>query len=73
MEKKPIDLDAIVKGVALIERAVSSPLVRAALVKLLPTFGLTPEQVAQVDANHADYVDWEADALAQAARHAGQK
>lgn len=61
-----INIADVVKGIALIERATASPFVRAALVELLPKFGLTPEQQAQVDANYADYVAWEADARRRA-------
>ena len=51
-----IDLKAIEKGIALIERATESPLVRGALLALLPKFGLTAEQIAQLDTNHDDYL-----------------
>lgn len=63
-----IKVEDVIKGIALIERAVGSPLVKGAIVALLPRFGLTSEQQAQVAANHADYVDWEAEAR----RAAGQ-
>lgn len=50
-----INLKDIEKGIALIERATASPIVRGAIVALLPKFGLTAEQAAELDARHADY------------------
>ena len=64
-----VNLSDIVKGIALIERATNSPLVRGAITAILPRFGLTPEQIAHLAENHADYVDWEAEAR----RAAGQE
>ncbi len=52
---RSIDLQAVLKGIALIEKATSSPLVKAAIIHLLPDFGLTPEEIAHLDSNHEDY------------------
>lgn len=51
-----INLDDIGKGLALIERGAQNPYIRGIILGLLPHFGLTPEQAAQVNANHADYL-----------------
>jgi len=61
-----INIEGIIKGISLIEQATQSPLVKLALVKLLPSFGLTPEEVALVESHHSDYVDWEAEARRKA-------
>ena len=63
-----INLKDIERGIVLIEKATKSPLVRGALVALMPKFGLTPEQMAQLDVNHDDYEDRKA----RAKKRAGQ-
>lgn len=61
-----IDLDAIGKGLALLEQGSQNPFLRDIVVRLLPHFGLTLEQAAQVDANHADYLQRIRDAAGRA-------
>ena len=61
-----INLKDLERGIALIEKATSSPLVRSALLALMPKFGLTPEQIAQLDTNHADYEERKASAKKRA-------
>ncbi len=59
------DTLALAKAIATIEAIVKNPMIHGALVALLPSFGLSADDIAEMKQHHADYVKWEAEARAR--------
>ena len=57
-----IDTVALAKAIATIEAIVKNPMVHGTLVALLPSFGLSAEDIAEMKRHHAEYVKWEEEA-----------
>jgi hypothetical protein len=63
-----INLKDIAKGIDLIVKGSQHPLAKTVLRSVLPDLGLTPAQLAELDATHADYQARKARAQKRAGR-----
>lgn len=57
-----INIQDVMRGIAIIEKATNHPMAKPLLMKVLPQLGVTEDEMTQLEGNHQDYQRWLADA-----------